>query len=189
MACPWNIVYLYSTTLFQVQSIQSLVCFIKHFFDCSTHHWLLRAWHRAACAGCHRKIYDHRANGVRWVFDRSAFCERPSRSSVSRCSSGSTWDWAGGTCGKAPLRYGWHMASVWQPWGLDGGVCAFQCFFLSRNIGWLTPKSGCLHYLGKYFPDQSIQKTFYFILKTEALVPTRWSWKMCQGENYTPCSE
>ena len=45
-----------------------------------------------------------------------------------------------------------------------------QCFFFSRNIGKVTPKIIYIHYLSKYFPDQSVQKTFYLILKKEALV-------------------
>ena len=44
-----------------------------------------------------------------------------------------------------------------------------QCFLFSRIIGSVTPKINYLHYL-KYFPDQSIQKTFCLILKKEALV-------------------
>ena len=44
-----------------------------------------------------------------------------------------------------------------------------QWFFFSRNIGHLTPKMIYFHYLIKCFPDQSIQKTFYLILKKEAL--------------------
>ena len=44
-----------------------------------------------------------------------------------------------------------------------------KCFLFSRNIGWLTPKIIYLRYLKKSFLDQSIQKTFYLILKKEAL--------------------
>ena len=50
------------------------------------------------------------------------------------------------------------------------GIGLEQCFFFSRNIGKVTPKMIYLDYLKKYFPDQSIQKTFYLILKTAALV-------------------
>ena len=50
-----------------------------------------------------------------------------------------------------------------KPW------CAPVVFF-SRNIGKVTPKIMYFHYLEKYFLDQSIQKLFNLILKTEALV-------------------
>ena len=33
-----------------------------------------------------------------------------------------------------------------------------QCFFFSRNIGWVTPKTIYFHYAIKCFPDQSIPK-------------------------------
>ena len=38
----------------------------------------------------------------------------------------------------------------------------------SRNIGYFTPKTIYFYYLKKNL-DQSIQNTFYFVLKTEAL--------------------
>ena len=44
-----------------------------------------------------------------------------------------------------------------------------QCFFFSRNVGQGFPKIIIIYYLTKYFLDQSIQKTFNLILKTEAL--------------------
>ena len=47
-----------------------------------------------------------------------------------------------------------------------------QCFFFSRDIAKVTPKIIYFYYLIKYFPDQSIQKTFYLILKKEALRKT-----------------
>ena len=45
-----------------------------------------------------------------------------------------------------------------------------QCFLCSRNTGSVTRKIIYFHYL-EIILDQSIQKAFYFILKTEALVP------------------
>ena len=45
-----------------------------------------------------------------------------------------------------------------------------QCFFYSRNIGLVTPNIYYFYYLTKYFLAQSIQKIWYFILKTEALL-------------------
>ena len=45
-----------------------------------------------------------------------------------------------------------------------------QCFFISRNIGQVTPKNIYFYYLENYFLNQSIQKIFNLILKTEALV-------------------
>ena len=47
-----------------------------------------------------------------------------------------------------------------------------QCFLFSWNIGWFTPKNIYFHYLKKSFPDQSIQKMLYLILKKEALDAT-----------------
>ena len=45
-----------------------------------------------------------------------------------------------------------------------------QCFFSSRKIGLVTSKIVYSYYLKKkYFLDQSIQKIFHLILKTEAL--------------------
>ena len=52
-----------------------------------------------------------------------------------------------------------------------------QCFFFSRNVGQVTPKIIYFHYLIKYFPDQSIQKTFYLILRKEALIAAKFSSK------------
>ena len=46
-----------------------------------------------------------------------------------------------------------------------------QCFFFSRNISFVTPKIVYFHYLKKSILDESIQKRFYVILKTEALIP------------------
>ena len=48
-----------------------------------------------------------------------------------------------------------------------------QCLFFGRNIGQLTPKIIYFHHLRKYFLRQSIQKTFYLILKKEALIIAR----------------
>ena len=50
-----------------------------------------------------------------------------------------------------------------------------QCFFFSRNIGYVTPKNIYFHYLLKNNPGQSIQKRCCFISKTEALVISRQS--------------
>ena len=61
------------------------------------------------------------------------------------------------------------MANVCWSKDCKQGIHAQQCFFFSRNIGQLTPKIIYFHYLKKYFLDLSIQKTFYLILKTEAL--------------------
>ena len=41
--------------------------------------------------------------------------------------------------------------------GCNKNADADQCFVYSRNIGYLTPKIIHLHYLNKYFLDQSIQ--------------------------------
>ena len=57
-----------------------------------------------------------------------------------------------------------------------------QWFFFSRYIGLVTPKIIYVQYLQKYILDQTIQKIFHLILKTEALMSTpiyifsRFSW-------------
>ena len=48
--------------------------------------------------------------------------------------------------------------------------CPLQCFFSSQTIGKFTPKIIYFHYLRNYFLDQSNQKMFPLILKTEELV-------------------
>ena len=69
---------------------------------------------------------------------------------------------------------------------------ADQCFFFSRNIGEVTLKIIYFHYLKKCFLDQSIQKIFYLILKTEALLggsvgqPCLWRWSC---GNFLRCNE
>ena len=45
-----------------------------------------------------------------------------------------------------------------------------QYFFFGRNIGKVTPKISYFHYLKKSVLNPCIKKTFYFILKTEALL-------------------
>ena len=55
-------------------------------------------------------------------------------------------------------------------------LVAEQWFFFSRNIGQVTPKIIYFHYLKNSFLDQSIQKIFYLILKTEALVAEVTGW-------------
>ena len=45
-----------------------------------------------------------------------------------------------------------------------------QCFFFSQNIGQFTLKKNYFHYLKEKILDQCIQKTFYLLLKTRALV-------------------
>ena len=42
-------------------------------------------------------------------------------------------------------------------------------YFFSRNIGWIAPEIIHFHYLKIDFLDQSIQETFFLILKPEAL--------------------
>ena len=68
-----------------------------------------------------------------------------------------------------------------------------QCFFFSRNIGKVTPKMIYFYYLKKYFPDQSIQKTLYLILKTAALQGSGldiWLAHMTQWYRiWVPCRE
>ena len=54
---------------------------------------------------------------------------------------------------------------------------AYQCFFFSRSIGYVTPKIIHFHYLKKYFLDQSIQYIFLFIFEnrsTDAYVQVRY---------------
>ena len=48
-----------------------------------------------------------------------------------------------------------------------------QSFLFSRNVGWVTLKMTYFYYLKKYFLDQSIQKTFFSILKKEAAVKNK----------------
>ena len=57
------------------------------------------------------------------------------------------------------------------------GPGAHQCFYFSRNLGYVTPKIIYFRYLKLSSLDQSVQKTVSLILKTEALEPTlRVAW-------------
>ena len=71
----------------------------------------------------------------------------------------------GQLCIEAPKRGCFHFMME-----VSSRTCTHhQCFFFSRNIGQLTLKTIYFYYLKKLFLDQSIQKSFYLILKKEAL--------------------
>ena len=53
---------------------------------------------------------------------------------------------------------------------MSGLMMLIAVVLFSRNIGQVTPEIINFHYLKKTNLDHSIQKTFYLILKREALV-------------------
>ena len=67
-------------------------------------------------------------------------------------------------------------------WWQGQWLRSWQCFFSSRNIGQVSPKIMYFHYLQKYFPDQSIWKTFYLILEKRST----GSWLRRCGKSF-PC--